>query len=356
VTRREGERGSALIIVMLSIAVLLVLGAALLRDVTGEGDAARHERNREAAFGLAESGFNGQIAVLATVWPTSATRAYPSACTTSAAPVYGCPDSAAMAAAVSQVAAGDAVVWSVAVRDNGASSTAWAEGMLTTEPTWDANGDGIPANVITAGWFGTGNEGNGRLVDTVGTAAQPAPVWVRCTAPAPSTCLDYPPNRGQISPDTTRTGYTGGSAVTARVLADVVARAQRDGTYHASGCPTSLAGAVVVIAGPVACAYSANDVWNSAASPGMLVILQGSVALLGTSRYHGVIYSPNQRQRQDAVVTVTGNAVVQGSVFVDGPGGVVLDGSAQVVYDPVAIGSQTTLVSPVLVKGTWRQL
>ena len=380
---RRDQRGSALVIVIMSVSVALLLGMALLQAVTSEGGAARQQRHREAAFNLAETALNAEIFVLGNAWPSTAASAYPASCAPAGTIMFGCPDSALLGRSLSQADPNGAPDWTVAVRDDGAGSATWSEAALTNQPSWDADGDGrvwirayakaegrpvtlvglitqsavsagFPQGVITAGHFGTGTQGNQRYVDTQGTAAAPSPLIVRCSSPAPSACLDYAPSKGQISPDTAQTGYTGGPAASSRIVADFVARAQRAGTYYDT-CPSSLAGAVVVIASG-ACDYQGNDVWNSPSAPGVLVLLRGSIVLRGTTRYYGVVYAPNQDGRSDTLVTVTGTALVQGSVLVDGDGGVLLDGSGLVSYDPGAVNAAQTYLMPQLVKNTWRQL
>jgi Tfp pilus assembly protein PilX len=382
VSRRREERGSALVIVIMAVSVTLLLGMALLQAVTSEGGAARQQRHREAAFNLAETALNSEIFVLGNAWPSAPVSAYPASCIPAATIVFGCPDSALMGRSLSQADPNGTPDWSVAVRDDGASAT-WSESLLTTQPSWDADGDGriwvrakataegrpvtlvgliaqsavsagFPQSVITAGHFGTGSQGNKRYVDTQGSAAAPSPLIVRCSQPAPSACLDYAASKGQVSPDTAQTGYTGGPAASPRVIADFIARAQAAGTYYDT-CPGSLTGTVVVIASGD-CSYQANNVWNDPTAPGVLVLLRGSITMRGNQRFYGVIHAVNQDGRSDDLVTISGNVLLQGSVLVDGDGGVLLDGSGQVVYDPNAVNGAQSYLTPQLVKSTWRQL
>ena len=93
------------------------------------------------------------------------------------------------------------------------------------------------------GWFATGNTGRKVIVDTKGSAAQPAPLAVRCNLPAPSTsCLNFLPDRGQVSPDTSAPGYLGQTAVPPDALDQFRARAKTLGTYYATGCPATPTG------------------------------------------------------------------------------------------------------------------
>lgn len=370
---------------MVVIAILSVLGLALLGQVGNQQGAALQERTREASFNLAETAFNAEIFVLGHTWPSAAGYAYPSRCAPTSTTVYGCPDPIALARSVSAADPNGVADWSVEVRDNGvASAMSWSNDFLTSQPSWDANGDGrvwvraravsrgrptavagliaqspvtagFARNVITAGFFTIGSQGNKPYVDTLGTAAQPSPLAVRCTTPAPSSCLGYSPTKGQVSPDTSQTGYTGAPAVPPLVLADFVARAQRAGTYTASGCPTSLGGAVVVIATGT-CTYDGNLTHNSTGAPGILILLEGALTLSGSNTFNGLVYAANQRGLTIPLVTLGGNSRVRGAIQVDGGGGVRIDGSGLLVYDPSGINAATTYLTPQLVKNTWQQL
>ena len=212
-------------------------------------------------------------------------------------------------------------------------------------------------NAITSGWFRTTNNGNKVIVDTQGTSAQPAPVAVRCLLRIPS-CLGYQTGKGQISPDTTETAYAGGNALTADRLDTLRTRAIADGTYHASGCPANPSGAVVVIENGD-CSYnnSAGPCCNSAAAPGVLAIVNGTLSLTGNTVYHGVVYMANQQNSPGVVLSLNGTAGIYGAVAVDGPGGLLAGSSgvnisfARSVFNSV-VGYGTAGV----IQNTWREL
>jgi hypothetical protein len=211
----------------------------------------------------------------------------------------------------------------------------------------------FPQNSITAGKFRTSNSGNKVIVDTKGCSAvgappggcksqRAAPVVVRCAASPPytrsSTCLGFDQNKGQISPpDSVQTSFSG-RALPVNAVDDFRRRAKALGTYYASGCPTSLTGAVVFIES-ANCSYNGGT-YNSATAPGVVVINTGKLSFGGNVTYFGMIYAVNDNPPptdSSDIVTLGGTATIQGAVVVEGLGGV-LAGSSKlnIVYDPGA--------------------
>ena len=186
----------------------------------------------------------------------------------------------------------------------------------------------LPNSVVVAGHFGTTNNGKKVIVDTQGSAAAPAPLQVRCTGT--TGCLDYPANKDQVKPDTSQTGYTGGNGLTDDALARLRERAIADGTYYASGCPANPSGAVVFVENGN-CSYnnSAGACCNSTASPGVLIFARGTLSMSGNIVYHGLVYMGNQQSSSGYVVSLGGTAAIQGSVQIDGAGGLLAGSSGQ---------------------------
>jgi hypothetical protein len=306
----------------------------------------------------------------------------------------GCPDSATLAAGFQGTDFSSSTAWTVTVRDNLApaatyydraaleSSACPAATGAMTPCTWDSNADGamwvraqatvgaesrtvvalvkldlvdvqFPLNTITAGKFRTSNSGNKVIVDTKGCAAvgapvggcksqRAAPVVVRCAASPPytrsSTCVGFDQNKGQVSPpDSVQTGFTG-RALPANVITDFRRRAKALGTYYASGCPASLTGPVVFIENG-ACSYTTGT-FNSATSPGLVIVNTGTIGLGGNVTYYGTVYAANENAPptdSGDIVSLGGTATIQGSVVIEGLGGL-LAGSSKlnVVYDPGA--------------------
>jgi hypothetical protein len=135
-------------------------------------------------------------------------------------------------------------------------------------------------------------------------------------------------------------------------------RAIELGTYHTS-CPASLTGSVVWIEGPVSCAYSGNLVFNTADSPGLL-ILNGArlLALDGFVQYYGVMYYPNPLDLTSTVFDLQGNARVIGGVLADGPAtlNIGTSGQGNVTYAPSAFDGTRLPGTAGVVQNTWREL
>jgi hypothetical protein len=214
----------------------------------------------------------------------------------------------------------------------------------------------FPQNTITAGRFKTTNSGNKVIVDTKGCAAvgapvggclsqRAAPVVVRCTTPRPATgyvrgngCLGFDESKGQISPPgSTQTGFAG-RALPLNAVDDFRRRAKALNTYYGTTCPASLTGAVVFVEN-ANCSYSTGT-FNSAANPGVVVFANGTLSIVGTVTYFGVIYMANTNASSADLVTLGGAATIQGSVVVEGSGGI-LAGSNKlnIVFDPRAVAN-----------------
>jgi Tfp pilus assembly protein PilX len=379
--QRRGQEGFALITALLVMAIILLMGFAMMSYVDGQTRDSGRENQREAGFELAESALSAQGFALSRAWPAASASAYPASCGP-ASTGSKCPTSSEMTKAY---AGAGTASWITQVRDNGTGSPLDYTAAVLSQPTWDANGDGalwvyaqataagrpttlvalyqlnplsnaFPRNVITAGSFESGNNGNKLIVDAKGVAGQPAPVAVRCTDPSDSSCLNYRPI--QVGPGVPTTGYAGGNAVPPDALSGLRLRAQLSGTYTASGCPANPSGAVVFIEFGN-CSYN-NSVpgpcCNSAASPGVLVVANGTVTFNGNLTFYGVIYSANLQASTGPVITISGNALVQGALDADGTGKVdVGDSKLNLLFDPAGLG-YSYWGAAVFGKNTWRQI
>jgi len=285
-----------------------------------------------------------------------------------------------------------------------------------TIPAWDANGDGklwvgaagvvklasgctyrrfvtlvaanqtqinVPHNIITANWLTIAGKKKA-VVDTTGQHAQPksirppkkqaasqaAPVRVRCNAPLPggvvSPCYPAPPPLGtapkdQIKPNTAKNDNTVPAQMfTAAQLAGFQQQALAAGKYYPTGTPCasmSLTGKIVVIEDVTGCSFSAGG--NDKNNPGFLVIKKGLLTLTGKATFYGLIYHANLPSPgvNTKLVYVTGSAVVQGAVSVDGPGGVNTDSKhTAFIYDPRVFALAMMRTNAIAVPGTWREL
>ena len=90
-TRRlRDEKGSAVIIAMVVMTLMLAMGLATISFGSGQRQLAVGERVRESSFNLAEAVLHSQVFILARAWPGSSATAFPASCS-SAAVVTQCP-------------------------------------------------------------------------------------------------------------------------------------------------------------------------------------------------------------------------------------------------------------------------
>src|SRR5437588_5753267 len=177
----------------------------------------------------------------------------------------------------------------------------------TTPPTTAATRHGAPRSTTTPG----------RATPSVSsrTSSSPlaGPVMVRCQ-PADPTCLNF--RSGQVSPDAVITGYTG-IGLTPAAVARLRQRAIDDGTYYASGCPPTPAGAVVFVESGT-CPYTTSTPgpWNSPTNPGLFIINNGTVSFTGNQTYYGVIYALNGQHAipPSCPVSLGGTVSIRGGV------------------------------------------
>jgi Tfp pilus assembly protein PilX len=376
------ESGLALVQTLMLTLLMVALGFALIMQVQGQQRESFQERTRESSFNLAEAALNAQVAQLARAWPTTASAGASSCDSTASSST--CPSAATIANGYSGGDYGStaANAWRTSVRDNATGERYWSTA-VTSRATYDANGDGsvwvrssvtvqgnlvslvglatrsvttvdFPNNVVTANWFATSNQGRKVIVDTLGSyaqppsvrpgpAAKPAKLGVRCRNMTRAQCLNYPAGKGQVQPDTA-TVDTGAStsAISSSQLQALERQAAAAGTLYTTCPPGSLSsvnGAPVVVKTATPCAVSigGNTQVNSATNPGVLVIENGTLSLGGTSNFYGLVYMVNQQGSTDTLVSIHGNAAIQGIVAVDGDGGVVAGSSkTNLIYDPRA--------------------
>jgi hypothetical protein len=402
----QAEKGSALVVAMFAIAMMLMIGLSTYAVVDAQQGQATRQQVGEASFTFANAALNEQMFQLGSVWPNTLATAYPTWCTSAGAAGAPCPDAAALSQSftgadygASTCSGGVTNGWRTAVRDNGGGATSYYDpAVVPSQPSWDANGDGsvwvrseatakcrthiavalvqlsrvplpFPRNVVTSNWVQVSNNGRKVIIDTLGSYAQPPSarppgnaqpggVAARCVS-APSPCVKYDPTKGQISPDTTQVN-SGGSATTLTTdqIAGLRLQAQTSSppSYYAAGtCPPNLTGRLVFVEDLTGCSgYSGG---NSGNTPGVLVFLKGTLSLTGNGVFYGVVYAGNQQNSSGAVVSINGTAAIQGAVVVDGPGGVVAGSSrTNIVFDPRAFSLIQTLANATMVPNTWRQL
>jgi hypothetical protein len=380
--RLTGQRGSVLPIAVIVMSVLMGLGLAIYSSADFQVAEGTRESGREATFNLSEGVLKQQVFLLSKNWPGSVGTAYP-ACT-QASTAGTCPDNTTVLSNFTATDYAAGYSWSSTVQDNGIPvSTYYTTAGAASQPGYDANGDGkvwvraqstvrsrprtivalvkaelvpipFPRNAVTAGKFATGNTGNKVIVDTNGfNDGQSGDIQVRCVRATDPTCAVY--RDGQLAPDTVHDGYPNPYAVSDSEFEGLRGIAKSNGTYYASGCPASMAGAMVFVENGN-CSYSSGTA-NSAASPGMFVINNGTLTMSANSTYYGLVYARNAQASSGTVVTLTGTSLVQGSVAVDGDGGVSVGNSAlNLVFDPNVFGAVKGYGNAGLSHGYWREL
>jgi Tfp pilus assembly protein PilX len=278
--------------------------------------------------------------------------------------------------------------WATYVRDDGSSggtdtSQLFNSSADLSQPQYDANGDNVlwvravgvvncrmvtvlskvsaqfavlplPEAGITANGFATANNGNKIIVDTIGTYAQPtpfigdqqpgeaAPIDMRCGGLTTSACESFrnSPSPGQVYPNTAtpNAGVPAVSLTTSQINA-LRSEAEMKGTYFgtdpytgystATKCPTTMAqltGDPVFVEGPCNIYIKSQNIANSATSPGVLAINNGTLTLDGGATFFGVLYMIDAQGAGGApcsgsdVLSIQGSSEVQGAMIVDGSG------------------------------------
>jgi Tfp pilus assembly protein PilX len=372
----RSQKGMAMVPVMALMLAMLALGFGLVMRSRGQQQLSGYERTRESSFNIAEAALSAHVLQLGRSWPKNSSA--PTSCSPDSTDTL-CPPSAVIGNGYSTAAscAGSSTpIWQTSVRDNVSGEQFWTTA-VTARAAYDANNDNavwvrstgyvqcnrvsmvalvgrnlvamsFPNYALNANWFATTNSGRKVLVDTIGDnaqapgtrASQPGRVNARCKDLPPSQCQIYQADKGQIQPPAVTSDPNGNSALTPSELQQLEQQAIAAGTFWPTGtCPSasslsSVGGAPVVIQGPCNISVTTGIQINSAASPGALVIENGTFAIGGTASFYGLIYAVNKQGSSGNVVTIHGNATVQGSVVVDGLGGVILGSSKiNLIYD-----------------------
>jgi Tfp pilus assembly protein PilX len=428
--RLRSESGFALIGVLLILIILMGIGISLVAISDTQQNVAGGERVKESSYNLAEAALNAEALQLGRSWPTSSTTA----CNPTTSSASWCPQASTngttpsfMQAYRSQVSGDYASacpgspstqLWQTQVNDNiisgGQSSQYWTSA-VSSQPTYDANGDGtvwvrawatvqckpisvvglvsltslaltLPKTVVSANWLATSNQGNKVIVDTLGAYAQPplnppptasqaSKIVLRCSGLTSAQCQKFPANKGQIQPPTVQANSTSASqtltATQLQTLEQQAASAScplntgNNGTcLWTTGCPTTAAqiaspasGAPVVVIGPCNISITGSGVINSSGAPGALVVENGSLTLGGTLYFYGLIYMVNKQASSASIMNIQGNATVQGSVLIDGNGGLTAGSSkTNLIYDQRATAVLKGATGASVNRGTIRVL
>ncbi len=388
----QREEGNVLVIAMMMLMLMLAIGLSALATVDTQTDVSKKERERESSFSLTEAALNAQTFVLGRSGTGNLNQVFPPQCPATPADVL-CPDPQQIARSYDASSQPDFAAaqtdWTTVVRDNTGGTLFYDSASEATAARYDANGDkqmwvrstavvrgktrsivalikvedrpiAFPEYGISAGFFYTTNDGNKTIVDSTGSLG----VAVRCNPAVLTNCLGYDAAKGQLTPaGNTTTNYSNSTAISADDLQALEDYAKASGTYYA-GCPTNPNGQVVVI-------ESGNCVFNNSApaasgqalccnspeKPGLLIIKRGTLTLLGSITYEGLVYMPNLSGSSGTVVTTGGTALIHGGVTIDGPGGLAAGSSGlNVRFNLGAFQKVHTIVSAGVVQNTWREI
>jgi len=406
-TDPRDEQGFILITAIAVLTVIIGLGLGLLLFADNQQQASGREQASESAFNLGEAALNAQVGQISRSWPGDSELAEPARCTAATSTATnGCPDPGSLSAGYPATGSGTCPAgtpteswgsplsnqWTTYVRDNGTTpSPLFNSATEQGEPAWDANHDGkvwvrsvalvqchvvtqitlvsqqyiatnFPSEAAVGNWFDTSNNGNKVIVNTLGEAPTPGGVSMRCTEPYPHPCKNYDIAHGQVSPDTTNAAPSPSPTLSATQLQAFKEQAKWAGTYwpNATGnCPSSLAatsGLPTYVEGPCELSYT-GGIGNSNASPGFLIIANGTLTLNGNAEFFGVIYAVNPTNSSAAVVTVHGTAQVKGGIVVDGNGGIDFGSSASnLIFDPRVIPLIKTYAGATPTRNSFRVL
>jgi hypothetical protein len=185
---------------------------------------------------------------------------------------------------------------------------------------------------------------------------------MRCTGLSAAACESWEPSKGQISPDTTKAAPVPSPIYNESQLAALRSTAISNGTFHSAAkgnCPTSLSetsGLPAYVEGCGELKMTGGE-GNSPASPGFLVLADGTLELKGNAEFFGVIYAHNPTNLSGAVVSLGGTATVVGAIDVDGNGGIEFGSSkANLIYNPKAIENLKAYTGATPTRNTFRVL
>jgi Tfp pilus assembly protein PilX len=398
------EDGWALVIALTLMVMAIGFGTAILAIADTQSQSSAVSRQRDAATSLADAALNAEMFSLSNNWPgpgsapgvnqTQLAGPYPPCTPTATDP--RCPSAALLQNLInSPDTINSGVSWQINVYDddivNGQSlQTFYSDKYTAGQVAYDRNNSGklwvraqatvgsvtkavvamvqvqyrtipLPRAVVLSGSLQTGNQGNKVIINTQGPLPSPgsaAPVLVRCNPALSSTCLQYDSTHtiNQISPDTTSANSTAGNAISAADQSALKAQAQANGTYYAT-CPTNMPSGPVVWIDSGNCSWTGTATLNSSASPGVIIINNGTIAVGGTLTYYGLLYGINAQATSGTVISTIGNAQVFGAIMVDGNGGVgAASSKLNITFDPNAVAGINTVSNASYIQTTWREL
>jgi Tfp pilus assembly protein PilX len=312
-TRARNEEGSALMMAVIILFIMLGMGTALMATANGSKTSAANQQSGESAYSMAEAALNAQIYALSIKWPTASngpsstgpTYGYPTSCNSASNGASYCPSSSDLAAYPSNSQTcptgtpGDAwspgptrSAWTTYVRDagttgsstqqlftssteqnmaaydasfvSGGSNYVWVRAVGTvncktavvvSQVSMQSLALSFPKLVLNADGFTITNSGNKTIINTQGVSSTTSQISVRCdgntTIPPPSSCavINKP---SQVSPTTSWQSPPAPSpTLNATQLAAIKSLAQANGTYFPAGTDCSTIGATQMTGSPV---------------------------------------------------------------------------------------------------------
>jgi hypothetical protein len=403
----QSQRGSAIIMAIMLMTMMVAVGLAAYSFVDTQQAESVRERQRESSFNLAEAALNSQSFVLSRRW-AGAVTAYATTtptCSNSAGAAIQCPDPAQLTSTYNSPDYAAGATWKTTVYDDrglaaNSQSPFYDAAIIEAKngtggdvtPHWDANANNkvwvkaetvvrgrartlvalvqvqenvefLPKRVILAGQFELTPNGNGVYIQTNPDATSQHPVTLRCQINNPS-CAEFTPDKKnpQLDPPGAITGgeFVGKDALEDDVKDRLKERAIADGKFFDGVCPadTQLTGKVVWVQGCSLGKYTHNNIWNSAAKPGILIWADGVLELGGNSTFWGIVYHLNNGNSSDnEVLRLRGGLTIHGGAFVDGPGGIdVGSNRVNITYDEAAFVGVSSYGNAAIVQNSWRDI
>jgi hypothetical protein len=401
--RFTSQEGWALVTATTLMAIMLTIGLAAIAFVDTETQASRLTREREARLNLTEGAMASQIFQMSRKWPASAGNAFPDSCTQSSTQAL-CPRPSQVLSHFAGVDFKLDPQWTIQVRDNPQGPYYDDTQVLANPNRWDANGDGEmwvraegrlgtrkrvvvarvrverrplspPVATFIAGTFGTGNSGNKTIVNT-----GVAPGIVRCDTTAPAShksnaCMGFDPGQVQGAGGVTSNVNAPPNAISPGLMEVLKETAAANGTYYKGSCPSNPSGDVVYVEA-ASCNYNNGSmsvsVVNATSKKGMFIVDGGTLSVTSNITWYGVLYVTNTQNCggaagaspcisnkgfTDVVADLSGNVDIQGAMFVDGPGRLLVGESKNnLTYNANAVQALTAFGTAGIIQNTWREL
>ncbi|HMJ32720.1 MAG TPA: pilus assembly PilX N-terminal domain-containing protein [Baekduia sp.] len=422
------EDGVAIIVAVVLMALMLAMGLGAVTFVDGQSKLTGAQRQRETAFNVAEAALNAQITQISHHWAgknganDGGTTTHP---TIGFLPCPGgafCPSSGELTSLVPGADSNVAITWRTNVYDNsGTLGDYFADSRVGNQCGCDYNNDGkvwvraqatvrgrtrvivslvqeqtqaesVPHAALITGTLTIRNNGlhNGPIIQSNGGI-----VAVRCDVPdgagqpggppaetASEPCLGQPLGRAPTRTDADWNDllnnqisgfqshvdkYSAAPVFSQDQITRFVNTAWAESTYF-EGCPSSLAGKVVVVNTTGNCSYSGSDAWNTTAAPGFLIFLNAnsSLTLGGSTQFNGVIYHANMgvpptlgspTQSSASLIITSGTTLINGGVIIDGPGRMDAGESGlNIRFDDHGYDAVRSLAAAGIIQNSWREI